>query len=61
MTNNVGRIDAALRILAGLALIGWGLYTKNEWSGIGFVPLLTGVFGWCPLYLPFGLSTQKGS
>lgn len=59
MPNNVGTIDAALRILAGLALLGWGLYIQNEWSAVGFVPLLTGLFGWCPLYSSLGLSTRK--
>jgi hypothetical protein len=61
MTQNVGSIDATLRILAGLALIAWSLYTKNEWGAIGMMPLLTGLFGWCPLYLPLGLSTHKGA
>ncbi len=59
MSKNVGSLDAALRFLAGLALIAWGLYTKNEWSAIGFLPLMTGLFGWCPTYLPLGLNTDK--
>lgn len=61
MSRNVGIFDAALRTILGLVVIGWGLYTKNEWSAVGFVPLLTGLFGWCPLYLPFGLSTNRAS
>ncbi|MBC7610522.1 MAG: DUF2892 domain-containing protein, partial [Polaromonas sp.] len=27
------------------------------WGWIGLVPLATGVFRFCPAYLPFGLST----
>ena len=59
MPNNVGTLDATLRILAGLALVGWGFYTHNEWSAVGFLPLVTGLFGWCPLYSSFGVSTRK--
>jgi hypothetical protein len=29
------------------------------WTAIGAVPLLTGLIGWCPVYLPFGWSTKK--
>ncbi|MEA3273861.1 MAG: DUF2892 domain-containing protein [Pseudomonadota bacterium] len=61
MTKNVGGIDRILRILAGLALIGWGFYAQNWWGAIGAVPLLTGLIGWCPMYLPLKLSTNKAS
>jgi len=60
MTANVGTVDRALRIAAGLALItatlmGW----IGVWGWIGVVPLATGVFRFCPAYMPFGLSTCK--
>ncbi len=47
---NVGTLDRAIRILIGLALHSW-------WGLVGLVPLLTAAIGWCPAYLPFGLST----
>ncbi len=59
MKQNVGGIDRILRIVVGLALIGWGVMTKNVWGAIGLVPLLTAAIGWCPAYLPFGLSSCK--
>jgi Inner membrane protein YgaP-like, transmembrane domain len=59
MTSNVGGIDRILRILAGLAIVAWGVYAQNWLGAIGLVPLVTGLFGWCPVYLPFGLSTRK--
>lgn len=59
MKANVGGIDRALRIIVGLAVIGWGIWAKNWWGAIGVIPLFTGLIGWCPLYLPFGLSTKK--
>ena len=49
----------SLRIIAGLAIIGWGLYARNWFGAIGAVPLLTALIGWCKAYLPFGLSPKK--
>lgn len=59
MKHNVGGIDRILRIIVGLALIGWGVYAQNWWGAIGIIPLFTGAIGWCPAYLPFGLSSNK--
>ena len=61
MKANVGGIDRIVRILVGLAVIGWGVYAQNWWGVIGAVVLLTGLIGWCPMYLPFGLKTCKVS
>jgi hypothetical protein len=60
MKTNVGGVDRILRIIVGLALLAWGWYAQNWWGAIGAVPLLTGAIGWCPMYLPLGLSTNKG-
>ena len=58
MKMNVGGIDRILRIVVGLALIGLAVANViGPWGWIGVVPLLTGVFGFCPAYLPFGVST----
>lgn len=58
MKSNVGVIDRALRIVAGLVLIGLTLAgTIGLWGWIGVVPLVTGLFGFCPAYIPFGIST----
>jgi len=59
MNHNVGGIDRILRIIAGLAIIGWGVYAQNWWGAVGIIPLFTGAIGWCPAYLPFGLSSSK--
>lgn len=60
MQANVGSIDRAMRILAGLALIGATLFgVIGAWGWIGVIPLATGVFRFCPAYLPFGLRTCK--
>lgn len=58
MKTNEGTIDRALRVVAGLALIGLTASgTIPAWGYIGVVPLLTGIIGICPAYSIFGLST----
>jgi hypothetical protein len=58
MKPNVGSVDRILRIVLGLALIGATLLgTIGAWGWIGVVPLATGIFRFCPAYLPFGMST----
>ena len=60
MKMNVGITDRVIRIIIGLFLISltfWG--PKSAWGWIGLLPLLTGLFGYCPLYAVFGWSTNK--
>lgn len=59
MKTNVGGIDKALRIVAGVALLGLGIAgVLPMWVGlIGIVPLVTGLMNWCPAYALFGMST----
>lgn len=59
MIQNVGSIDRTLRVVVGLALIAWGVMAQNWIGAIGIVPLFTAAIGWCPAYLPFGMSTCK--
>lgn len=61
---NEANWDRIVRVLIGIVLLylGWagvvggglGVFLKV----IGFVPLLTGVIGWCPLYSLFKFSTK---
>lgn len=57
MKPNVGGLDRIVRIIAGLALLGAGIYFKSWWGLVGVVPILTATFRFCPAYLPFGLNT----
>ncbi|AGH81831.1 hypothetical protein PCNPT3_09465 [Psychromonas sp. CNPT3] len=59
MKKNVGCIDRAVRITAGILIILCGIYYQSLWGALGFIPILTGSLGWCPAYLPFGISTCK--
>ncbi len=59
---NVGGIDRVLRIVVGAALLLWFFVDQGggAWHYaklIGIVPILTGLFGTCPLYSILGLST----
>ena len=40
----------------------WGFVLSAEpvwWTAIGAIPLVTGLIGWCPVYLPLGFSSKK--
>lgn len=58
MQTNVGGVDRVMRIAAGLILIGLTLAGQiGAWGWIGVMPLLTGVFKFCPAYTLFGIKT----
>jgi hypothetical protein len=58
MFKNVGGIDRVVRVVAGVVLISLAATgTIGVWGWIGVVPLATGLIGWCPAYLPFGIKT----
>jgi hypothetical protein len=65
MKKNMGNIDRGIRVLVAVAII--ALYFMNQISGtvaiiglaLSAVFILTSVISFCPLYLPFGLSTRK--
>ena len=59
MKTNENGIDRGLRVVVGLALIGWALTGGPVWAWIGVVPLATGAIGYCPAYSIFGISTCK--
>lgn len=58
MVRNVGTIDRMIRVAAGATFVALALAgVVDAWGYIGIVPLLTGVFGACPAYTLFGIST----
>jgi hypothetical protein len=60
MKKNVGGIDKTLRIIVGLVLIALVFVgPKTPWGWIGLIPLLSGIFNFCPTYLPFNISSAK--
>ncbi len=62
MQKNVGGIDRGLRIAAGIGLLAWaalGQDSAHLWGLVGSSLLATGLMGWCPAYLPFGIKTCR--
>lgn len=65
MGKNMGTIDKTIRIIIGFVI--FGLYFANIITGtlgiiliiLAGVFLLTSVFSYCPLYVPFGIKTCK--
>lgn len=58
MTKNEGNLDRALRVIAGLALIGLAALGQiGPWGYVGVVPLLTGAIGFCPVYTLLRINT----
>ena len=65
MKKNMGNLDRVLRIIVALAIV--ALYFTHLISGmvaivglgLSVVFILTSFIGVCPLYLPFGISTEE--
>jgi len=62
---NVASWDRIVRVVLGIALLylGWAGVVTGGWGTflkvIGFVPLLTGLAGVCPLYALLKIRTNK--
>lgn len=63
MQKNMGGLDRAIRIIAGIILITLGILKVLPYATIiaifGAFILLTGIMGFCILYVPLGISTRK--
>ncbi|QOY52566.1 YgaP family membrane protein [Candidatus Sulfurimonas baltica] len=58
MCFNAGKVDRIVRVVAGLGLIAYGIVTANMIvAGIGAIPLLTGLVGFCPFYPMLKINT----
>lgn len=61
MTRNVGRTDQVIRIVVGLVLLALVFVgPKTPLGYFGLIPLVTGLFGTCPVYSLLGISTREG-
>ena len=65
MKCNVGKKDRIIRIIVGLViLIPHYIYYAVTgyycvWANLGYIPLLTGLFKICPLYITLKIKTTK--
>jgi hypothetical protein len=67
MKRNMGTIDKVIRVLVAV-VVGILYFTHTITGTLGIVLLviagifvLTSLLSFCPLYLPFGISTRKKS
>ena len=59
MKQNITKNERTLRIIAGAVILGLGVYFKSNWGWVGLIPLLTGLFGYCPLYSVCTMNCKK--
>jgi hypothetical protein len=63
MHANIGNTDRIVRIVGGLlvmTLLYLFLPGSTRWFGLlGLIPVATGLARWCPLYVPFGISSCR--
>lgn len=58
MSCNAGKVDRALRIIVGIALIAWAIMSGNIFGYAGVIFVLTGAIGFCPFYPLLGINTE---
>jgi hypothetical protein len=57
--------DRVVRVIIGVVLLvlGWGGFVTGGWGIafkiIGFIPLITGLIGWCPIYAILKTGTKS--
>jgi hypothetical protein len=67
MTQNMGSLDRGVRVT--VALVAAALFFSGAVSGVvgglllaaAAIFVLTASIGWCPLYVPLGISTRRRS
>lgn len=62
MKKNIGTVERIIRVVAGAAILSLAFVgPRSPWAYLGVLPLLSGVFGWCPPYALLGISTARPS
>jgi len=61
---NLGAVDRVIRIGLGIVLASIGMLVLTGTAStvvsiVAVIPLVTGLIGFCPLYVPFKLSTVR--
>ena len=62
MKQNVGNTDRWIRIVLGVVLLSLIVFLNGgiRWIGlIGLIPLLTGLFNFCPIYTLLKINTKS--
>ncbi|MBK8394566.1 MAG: DUF2892 domain-containing protein [Leptospiraceae bacterium] len=58
MKCNMGKTDRIIRGVMGLIIAGVGIYFSSWFGLIGIIPIGTAIFRFCPIYVPFKISTE---
>ena len=60
MKTNIGKLERIVRIVVGVGILSLAFVgPQSPWAHLGFVPLLTGLVGWCPPYALLGIGTAS--
>ena len=59
MNCNMGTTDRIIRLIIGAVVAVLGFYYKSWWGLLAVIPLITAAIGFCPLYIPFKISTIR--
>jgi hypothetical protein len=57
MKTNIGSYDVGVRFIAGCLIALVGVQLETWWGLIAVPPMLTAIFGYCPLYALFHIDT----
>jgi hypothetical protein len=62
MRRNVGGTERVVRVVVGVVLLALVVVGPKSWWGlIGVIPIVTALWGWCPIWSALGFSTHKES
>jgi len=64
MRRNMSNMDRGVRFVVGIVMMGIGFGALGGGAAvavgvIGVILFATSAVGWCPLYIPFRVSTRK--
>lgn len=60
MKSNIHKYERVIRILVGAGVVSLAFIgPANMWYLVGLIPLITGLWGWCPPYAMLGIDTRK--
>ena len=57
MKANIGSFDGAIRFVAGIIILHFGLRDIGWWGLLGLIPIAMTVTNWCPLYALLHIDT----
>ena len=61
MKCNMGNMDRLMRFILGAVILTLGAIFECTLGWLGLIPILTATIGWCPAYIPLGISTCRNN